>query len=392
MNASCHGKPKNAMRTFVNPAVRRDSAYTGLFTADDYRDVDTFYAERPTLRPSPLRVLPGLAARLAISSVLIKDESQRFGLEAFKTVGVTYAMHRLGRERIARGVVCATAGNHGRAMARAARDADVPCTVFVPAPGALASATELDVRSARVQAMRIDGADVIDVKGTYEDAVARAASRAEETGAVMLSDTASTETDTIARWIMLGYTRLLSESSKAWPAPPHVVFVQGGVGGLVAAAASWFAFHYGSERPALLACEPDSAACLQESARAGEAVDLSDPVRRASSDLDASDGGRASFATIMAGLRCATPSAAAWPAVRDGIDAFLSIPDSAALDAIARLARPVAGDPVIAAGPSGACGVGALLTLARHPESSGLGELGRLDRSTSVMAIVTEGA
>ena len=323
-----------------------------------------------------------------MGAVFIKDESRRFGLEAFKTVGVTYAMHKLGREAIAGGVVCATAGNHGRAVARAAREAGVACTIFVPSPTATATPTELAVRTARVNAMRRDRADVVEVDGTYEEAVGRAAEQARRTGAVMLSDTASTETDPIARWIMAGYTRLFSEASTQWPSPPDVVLVQGGVGGLVAAAASWFAFHQRGTRPTLIACEPEAADCLLESAREGHPLDLSET----SHESPMVRGPRVALDTVMAGLRCAKPSAAAWPGVRDGIDAFVSIPDALALDALERLAHPLAGDAAIAAGPSGACGVGTLLALVQNRGRTPGGDLCRMDRSTSVLAIVTEGA
>jgi diaminopropionate ammonia-lyase len=380
------------MQTFVNPAARRDGTYAGLFTADEYRDVEAFYSQRPALAPSPLRALPALASSLGLGRLFIKDESGRFGLEAFKVVGVTYAMHKLGRERLTRGVVCATAGNHGRAVARAARDAEIRCMVFVPSPSAGASEQELAVRSSRVNAMRNDGARVVDVAGTYEEAVAQATSHARDHGTVLLSDTAPTTTDVIARSIMLGYTHIFSEASTEWTAPPDLVLVQGGVGGLVAAAASWFAFHQGGSRPTLIACEPENADCLLESARAGHAVDLTAMGDGAMGNRMRRPTDGQLLTTIMAGLRCATPSAAAWPAVRDGIDAFVSIPDSAAIDAITRLAQPAPGDPPIEAGPSGACGVAALVALCTGARSSALGQLGRLDRSTTVMAIVTEGA
>jgi len=377
------------MRTFANPAARRDPGYAGLFTAEDYREVEAFYSTRETLAATPLRVLPGLAASLGIGALLVKDESQRFGLEAFKSTGATFAMHKLDRAELQRGVVCATAGNHGRAVARAARDARVPCTVYVPAAGAQASPAELAVRVARVNAMRRDGAEIVEATGSYEEAVAQAEARAASSGAVLLSDTASNENDPIARSIMLGYTHVFAEAARQWPAAPDVVIVQGGVGGLVAAAASWFAFHFGSRRPRLLACEPETHDCLLASAQAGHAVDLDDLVRSSPSDRHNTI---APLPTIMAGLRCSRPSAAAWPAVRDGIDGFVAIPDAVVHDAIARLAHPGAGDPPITAGPSGACGVAALLALMAAAGRSTAAELGRLDRSTSVLAIVTEGA
>ncbi|HXW05479.1 MAG TPA: pyridoxal-phosphate dependent enzyme, partial [Vicinamibacterales bacterium] len=169
-----------------------------------------------------------------------------------------------------------------------------------------------------------------------------------------------------------------------WTRPPDVLLVQGGVGGLVCAAANWLAWQFGPARPFLIACEPASAACLLESARAGRLVNIADP-----------DGGRqtadvGTLRTVMAGLRCAEPSPAAWPSINAGVDAFLSIPDSLALDAMARLSQPITGDAAIPAGPSGACGIGALFALRAAPGAAPVRRACGLGPSTRVMAVVTE--
>lgn len=394
------------MRALLNPAVRRDARFRGLFSAGDYAAVEAFYESRPSLPPTRLAELPLLAASLGLGAVMVKDESERFGLSAFKSLGARYAMERLGRATMAAGVVCATAGNHGRAVARTARDMGVPCTVLVPAPAPEAGLEERAVRDARVAGMRADGAEVIDVPGSYEEAVERAVAHANKTGATIISDTASRggtpphqnlpDDESVPRDIMAGYTRLFTEASRQWIAPPDVVVVQGGVGGLVCAAASWFAFHVGAERPFLIACEPDDSACLLESARAGGPVRLGLSPRSSRMNARRSRRGGTAFrvpaiqTTIMAGLRCAQPSYAAWPTVRDGVDAFMSIPDSFALRAMESLAGG-SGDPRIDAGPSGACGVGALIAVASEPVLHEVRNACGLGRSTRVLAVVTEG-
>jgi diaminopropionate ammonia-lyase len=150
--------------------------------------------------------------------------------------------------------------------------------------------------------------------------------------------------------------------------------VQGGVGGLLCAAVNWAAWRFGATRPRIVSCEPERAACLLESEAAGAPVTLAH-------DLD----------TIMAGLRCAEVSPAAWPSIRDGVDAFVSIPDDLVLDTMASLATPAGDDPAIQAGPSGACSAAALTALARAPELRQLrAELG-IGESTHMFAVVTEG-
>jgi diaminopropionate ammonia-lyase len=325
--------------------------------------VHTYFASHPELSPSPLRSLPALAADLGLAHVDAKDESGRFGLNAFKIIGVRYAVHRLGDEAARRGLVCATAGNHGRAVARVARQKGVPCTVFIPAGG-----------SPRIAAMRADGAAVVEVDGTYEEAVRLAADHGRETGATVVSDTSWDGYDEIPRWIMAGYTQIFEEANSQWNSPPTVVLVQGGVGGLVCAAASWFAWRFGARRPYLIACEPESAACLMDSARAGAPTQT-----------------QGDLSTIMACLRCAEPSPAAWPTIAAGIDAFITISDAEALDAVRMLARGV-GPEHIDAGVSGACGVAALEALA---SSSGLEDVRRAsgwDRSSRAFVVVSEGA
>ena len=202
----------------------------------------------------------------------------------------------------------------------------------------------------------------------------RAAAHGQETGGTIVSDTSWDGYEEIPRWIMAGYTQVLEEAFSQWDSRPALVVVQGGVGGLVCAAASWLAWRFGAERPLLVAAEPDSAACLLESAAAGRAVTLEGPLT-----------------TFMAGLRCAEPSPIAWPTIAAGVDAFVSVSDSEVMDAIAMLADGPE-EERIAAGPSGACGLAALAALIRAPELEEVRAALALDWGKArSMVIVTEG-
>ena len=362
------------LRSYLNPNARREDS-AGLFSDADYRDVHAYFAAHPELPPTPLRSLRALADDLGVRAVDVKDETHRFGLNAFKILGVSYAAHRLGDAAVARGLVCATAGNHGRAVARVAKQKQVPCTVFVPAATHPLPPAERRTRTDRVNGMREDGAIVVEVDGSYEEAVRDAADHAARSGATVVSDVSWDGYEEIPRWIMAGYTQLFEEASGQWDAPPDVVVIQGGVGGLVAAAASWFAWKFGARRPYLIACEPQNAACLLESATRGG-------LTRVEGALD----------TIMAGLRCAEPSPAAWPAIAEGIDAFITIPDQQALDAMQRLSAFPDLAERINAGPSGACSTGALVALATAPEFVHVRHAAGLDRSSRALVVVTEGA
>lgn len=340
-----------------------------LFTDADLHAQRTFFAARPDLTPTPLRALPGLAARLGLRAVLAKDETARFTLNAFKTAGAAFAVAALqaqGRVRPGDTLVCASEGNHGRAVARAARDAGCHARVY------------LGVRVApdRAEAIRSEGAAVVSVDGTYDEAVRRMARDAEAHGWTIVSDTAWDGYEEIPRLIMLGYTRLMDEAEAAW-APggrPDVMFVQTGVGGLLAAVASWNSARYGPERPRIVAVEPTAAACMLTSVRNDRPTALS-------GTLD----------TTMGGLRCGEISTVSFAAARSLVDAYVAIEDTWAFEAMRRLGRPVDADPPVAAGPSGAAALGALLALRQSPDLAAIGEQLELGERTTALVIVTEG-
>lgn len=372
MSTGANTRQNAGVPSFLNPAVRRDDAFRGLFTDDEYQDVRGFFGARPELSATPLKQLDSLAESIGAAAIYAKDETHRFGVNAFKIAGVQYAIHRLDDTAASRGVVCATAGNHGRAVARVCRQKRFPCTIFVPALRT-AEPVEIQTRAARVNAMREDGATVVDVDGSYEEALRQAAAFGKETGATIISDTSWAGYEQIPRWIMAGYTRLFEEAASQWEAMPTLVIVQGGVGGLVCAAASWFADRFRGDRPFFIAAEPHNAACLMASAQAGRPITVD-------SNLD----------TIMAGLRCAEPSPAAWPAIAGGVDAFVTVADAVVVDVMQTMSKAPEAERIVA-GPSGACGVAALVEMAVNPRLEDLRSAARLDRSTRALVVVTEG-
>ena len=329
-----------------------------------------FFAARPDLRPTPLRELPALARHLGIGRLLAKDESGRFGLNAFKLLGARFAIETLLLEgQIRRGatLVCASEGNHGRAVARAARDAECACRVYMAH----------DAAPSRVAAIAGEGADVITVDGSYDDAVRIMRDEADAHDWTIISDTAWPGYERIPRLIMLGYTHMLDEVGDQGSRIGDrfdAIFVQGGVGGLLCAMASWCAFHRQENPPRVISVEPTSAACLQASARARRPVAVTGPL-----------------ATTMAGLRNREVSPPAFEALLPIVDAFMSIDDVWAHDAMRTFARPLDGDPAIEAGASGSAALGGLLALCREPSlAPARSQLG-LSRDSRVLVLVSEG-
>ena len=337
-----------------------------FFTAAELNDVRAFYARLPDASPTPLRRLRGLAAEIGVGELLIKDESARFGLPAFKIVGARYAVGALlARRGRIRHLSCATTGNHGRAVARAAADLGLEAHVYVP----------FGTSPSRIEALRSEGAHVVITSASYDDTVPLMADDAEKSGWMIVSDAAWQGYEETPHWIMAGYTRILDEAATEWgAAPPDVVIAQVGVGSFAGALAGWLVATFAERRPLLVTVEPSGSACLLESLRAGRLTPL------------------ASCApTEMVGLRCAEVSPVAWPALEGVVDAAIAIGDGLATEAQDRLAHPVAGDAIVQAGPSGAAGVAGLMALMRE---NGLTELRRtlnLSRATRVLAIVTEG-
>jgi diaminopropionate ammonia-lyase len=172
---------------------------------------------------------------------------------------------------------------------------------------------------------------------------------------------------------MLGYTRMLDEEAGDEPVA-DVVFVPAGVGGLLAAIASWGHWRYGDRRPAIVAVEPIAAACVQASMRRGAPTRVEGPL-----------------ATVMAGLRCGEMSPIAFRAIASLVDAFVAIEDELAIEAMRRLARPAPGDPVVACGASGAAALGGLLAALRAPELGDVRAALRLGPRTRALVLVTEG-
>ena len=336
-----------------------------MFSDAALADVRQFYQSTPDAVATPLRHFRGLAAELGLRDLLIKDESARFGLPAFKIAGARYAVARLV-ERPGRGtgdLVCATAGNHGRAVAYAGRLHGLGVHVYVPAGTA----------KARIDALRAEGADVVITSVGYDETVRLMARNAADRGWTIVSDTAWPGYEDIPRLIMAGYTRLMDEAAEqSAGTPPDVVIVQAGVGSLAGAVAGWLQHFPG---PRFVVAEPVGSACVQASLHAGGRVTLD-----------------TCGPTAMVGLRCAEVSTIAWPVLESVVDAAIALPDSRADDAIARLARPAAGDDAaIGTAASGAAGLAALLALVREPELAPVRTALRIGPATSVLIVVTEG-
>lgn len=348
-------------------ANQRDTAWT---CPDQSGEALEFHRGLDGYAPTSLIELPELADELGVGTVLAKDESTRLGLPAFKALGASWAVHRglgvAGDEAGAASteVITATDGNHGRAVARFARLAGRPARIFVPVGG---------IHPSAVEAIRSEGAEVVEHSGNYDETVAAAARFAGDTGGVLVQDTAWDGYEEVPGWIVEGYSTLFREIDAQLAdvglRAPDLVLVPTGVGSLLQAALA----HYRSENvprgTAVVSVEPESAACMAPSLAAGYPVTV--------------ETGH----TIMSGLNCGTPSSLAWPFIRDGLDAAAAVSEQDTIAAAHRLA-----ELGVAAGPCGAASLaGARLALTGDGPLSRRADLGVGPESTVVLT-VTEGS
>jgi diaminopropionate ammonia-lyase len=332
------------MRALVNPRVRPVAVPAPV------PDARGFHAGLAGYAPTPVRSLPATARDLGLAAVLVKDESDRLGLPAFKVLGAAWALECALRERPeVHTLVAASAGNHGRAVAHAARRRGLACRVFLPARAV----------PARREAIAGEGAEVVVVDGSYEDAVARAAAEGAQPGAAEIADVGDSGP---ARWVIDGYATLFAEAAEQ--AAFDLLLVPVGVGSLAAAAAR-FAAH---ASVAIVGVEPARAACLTASLAAGEPTAVATP------------------GTTMAGLDCAEVSSAAWPTLRDGIHGTVTVDDAEAHAAMRELAA--AG---LAVGESGAAPLAGLRALVRDSRCAALCEHVGLGAETRALLVATEG-
>jgi diaminopropionate ammonia-lyase len=339
-----------------------------------------FHATLPSYRPTPLVGLPGLAASLGVAQVWVKDEADRLGLPAFKILGASWAVNRALSARAghlapagsldelrrrtagsAVALVTATDGNHGRAVARMARLVGLRARVYLPD----------GVGSGAVDAIADEGAEVVRTSLVYDQVVQTAARSVDgRPGDLLVQDTSWPGYEDVPRWIVDGYSTLFTEIDDQIDdqidADVDVLAVPTGVGSLLQAALQHYRSSARADRPALLAVEPATAACVTASLVAGWpiTVDTSSP-------------------TAMAGLNCGTVSEIAWPVISAGLDAAVGVSEDQARSALTDL--HTAGVPV---GPCGAAALAGLRVAAGDPELAGALGLG----ARSVVVLVsTEG-
>jgi diaminopropionate ammonia-lyase len=379
----------------ANPRARSissSSSVESVFPADIFAQTQRFHRQIPGYRPSPLRNLANLASMLGVGGIWVKDESQRLDLNSFKVLGGSFAIYEFIKSKLEMDdedltfdelvseatraklgditFATATDGNHGRGVAWGASKLNCKAVIYV----------HKDTSIPRIRAIESYGAEVRVIDGNYDVAVHQASVDAESNGWQVISDTSWPGYTDIPKWVMQGYTTLLSETQEQLAGngiikPTHV-FVQAGVGSLAAATSGFYSSRFGADRPTIVVVEPTEAQCLLESARIGDG----EP-HNVEGDLQ----------TIMAGLACGEPNPIAWDVLWDTVDAFAACPDYVAAKGMRVYAIPLAGDPFIVSGESGAVTLGALMYLAEYSQYRELKDSIELGQDSQILLINSEG-
>ena len=377
----------------VNQMPKTDDHNLPIMSTEEVKKARAFHESFPQYTKTPLTSLPHMAAYLGLKEVYVKDESYRFGLNAFKVLGGSFSMAKYIAKEMGKDVselpysvltseallkefgqatfFTATDGNHGRGVAWAASKLNQKAVVHMPK----------GTTQTRLQNIKKLGAQVDIQELNYDDCVRLAAKEAAATKrGVIVQDTAWDGYEEISSWIMQGYGTMAMEAGEqlkeqGCERPTHI-FVQAGVGSLAGAVVGYFSNLYKDNPPTFVVVEAQAAACLYKGAVAGDGKP-----RIVDGDMQ----------TIMAGLACGEPNTISWDILKNHVKVFLSAPDWVAAQGMRMLAAPVKGDASVTSGESGAAPFGALTVLMTDPDYADLRQAIGLNADSKVLLFSTEG-
>ena len=383
----------DGLKWTVNHVPGSDDKFLDLMSEENVTKANEFHKSFPQYSVTPLQKLSALGSYLGVKGIYWKDESYRFGLNAFKVLGGSYAMGRYIAKELGRDIsqlpynvlssdklreefgqatfFTATDGNHGRGVAWAAKRLGQKAVVRMPK----------GTTKTRFDNIAKEGAEVTIEEVNYDDCVRMAAAEAAKTEhGIIVQDTAWAGYEEIPSWIMQGYGTLVLEADKQLKEngvdrPTHV-FVQAGVGSLAGAVVGYFAHKYKENPPVMVVCEASAADCLYRSA-----VQADGNLVNVTGDLQ----------TIMAGLACGEGNTIGWDILKNHVTVFASCPDWMSAKATRIYANPLENDPHIISGESGSVPLGLAYTALHDEDAKDLKEALKLDENSNILVISTEG-
>jgi len=364
----------------------------GYLNCTAVKEVRNYHSSLPGYSKTPLISLTELAKNLGVKAIYVKDESHRFGLNAFKSLGVSFAIGKILQEELdlssgnlsfdvfqdpailgkVKNVtfVSVTAGNHGRGLAWFARKIGAKSVIFLPQ----------NAVKARVDAIRREGAEVKVINLNYDAAVQAASDLAEKNGWILVQDTAWEGYEDIPTRITQGYSTMSSEALEQLDQleedyPTHV-FLQAGVGSMAGSVVGHFVNQQSKLLPKFIIAEPENAACIYKSANVNDGKP---------------HGVSGTHSTMMAGLACGEPNINTWEILRDYASAYISCSDSFSAKGMRRFSNPIQGDPAIVSGESGAVGLGLTESIMTDESLIDIKDNLKLNDQSVVLLFNTEG-
>lgn len=377
------------IKAVSNGHVSRDYSKAAVFGKDQAELVKKYHESFPAYHPTDLKKLDHLAEYLGVGAVYVKDESSRFGLNAFKGLGGSYCIGKyigekcqipdteltyenLKSEEVKKETegltfVTATDGNHGRGIAWTAHELGIKAVVYMPN----GSAKE------RLENIQKLGAEASITDLNYDDTVRFAAQCEKEKGWVLVQDTAWEGYEKIPTWIMQGYTTMALEAAEqlGGEKPTHI-FLQAGVGAMSGALTAFFADYYKEEKPVIVIVEPNKADCIYRTAKANDGK-----LHTVTGDMN----------TIMAGLACGEPCTVGWEMLGSYADHYVSMPDYVAAKGMRILGNPITGDEKVISGESGAATTGFVAELMMNESLGYLREAIGINKDSKILCFSTEG-
>ena len=328
------------------------------------KDIDEAYlsiSNWENYSPTPLIELNKLSKELNLNKIFYKDESKRFNLKSFKALGGAYAVEKITKGNKDIIVATATAGNHGRSVAWGAKRLGLKCKIFI---------SEY-VSDARGQAMAKLGADIIKVKGNYENSLIECIKQSTENNWQIVQDVAWENYKIVPKYTMAGYAVMMKEIINQIDQNKisHII-LQAGVGGMAAAMIAGIA-RYLENIPITLIVEPDSAACVMESIKSGKIEKID--IKRES---------------LMGGMSCGEVSLVPWEILKNSVKFCISLPDDDIAKTMRFLGNCSFSEEKIIAGENSAPGV---ISLIVSCENDKIKEKLILNSNSNILIIGCEG-
>ena len=324
---------------------------------DAYKTISKWQKYQPT----PLESLNKLSNELKLKNIFYKDESKRFGLKSFKALGGAYAVEKITKGKKDVIVSTATAGNHGKSVAWGAKNLGLNCKIFISE----------NVSETRAEEMRNLNAEVIRVKGNYEDSLNFCKEESKKNNWEIIQDVAWPDYELVPKLTMAGYSTIIKEISVQTNEYITHIFLQAGVGGMAAGLVAGVA-NYFKKVPKIIIVEPENANCVMQS------IENNTPT---SVDIKKE--------SIMGGMSCGEVSLVPWQILKNSVNNCVSVSDKFVSQTVAMIADKVVCDISIEGGECSTPGITSLISCCNNDETKSALEI---NENSNILLIGCEGS